>query len=130
MPFIYNINKEQNLIQVKCSGNISLDELTKNMTKTNLDPNLTPAMNTLVDISNAVFDFNYEELDKLRDYIKATEQIHGKVKWAVVLKPDDTQYSAKLQMFQDINKVHGIDIQIRGFEKTQDALKWLQSEKE
>ena len=72
MQFIYNINKEQNLIQVKCSDNISLDEVIKKMTKINNDPNLRPGMNTLVDISNAVFDFNYEELDKLRDYIKAT----------------------------------------------------------
>ena len=66
MQFIYNINKEQNLIQVKCSDNISLDEVIKKMTKINNDPNLRPGMNTLVDISNAVFYFN------LRDYNKAT----------------------------------------------------------
>ena len=128
MEFIYNINKERNLIHVKCTGNISFDELIKNMTKVNNDPNFRHGMNTLADISKAIFDFNYDELDKLRSFTQTTERIRGKVKWAVVIKSNDTQYTVKFRMFQDINKVHGVGIQTRGFNTFKDAFEWLQSE--
>ena len=70
----------------------------------------------------------YEDLYKFRSFTQSTERIRGKVKWAVVVKPNDTQYTAKLRMFQEMNKVHGVGIQTRGFNTTKDALEWLQTE--
>ncbi|MHA2219793.1 MAG: hypothetical protein ACXACY_28140 [Candidatus Hodarchaeales archaeon] len=128
MKVIYNIDKEKNLIKAKCSGNTSLDKVIETMTEIYNNPNFKTGMNAISDITEVYFDFSYNEFYELLNFNEATEQIRGKVKWAIILKPGDSHHMNLIRMFNEMNKVHGLRIQTQGFNAEVDALEWLHSE--
>jgi hypothetical protein len=82
----YNIDTEKNIIFTRIKGEINLINLLIHMTNVENDKKFKKELNTLVDLTKAFININFDELSQLKVHFKEKEKIRGCCKWAVLHK--------------------------------------------
>ena len=82
----YSIDTQENLLRLQAWGELTADGLIGLLNRAQADPQYRPEMNALADYREANGEWDYSEIQKLRDYILRVE-VPCEVRWAAVLKP-------------------------------------------
>ena len=82
----YLIDQQENLLRLQAWGQLSGDALIDLLNRAQADPHYRPEMNAIADYREANGEWDYSEIQKLRDYILRVE-VPCEVRWAAVLKP-------------------------------------------
>jgi hypothetical protein len=123
MKFSYIIDKEKNLIYLKCKGKMSVGELVEPTNNIISDPLFKKGMNTIADLTEARIDTGYNEVKLFREYVKTIQDIRGPCKWAVITQKD-LVYGI-VRMFMAISEELIIKTQV--FKNFEEAIKWVSS---
>ena len=117
----YNIDTEKNIIFTRLEGQINSFNLLIHMNEVENDKKFKKRLNTLVDLTEAFININFDELSQLKIYFKEKEKIRGDCKWAVLHK-DKTIFNFVSMVLSEINLSK---IKIKLFQNKQEALEWL-----
>jgi hypothetical protein len=117
----YNIDAVKNIIFTRMVGKINLFNLLIHMNKIENDKKFKKGLNTLVDMSEAFININFDELSQLKSHFKEKEKIRGGCKWAVLHKDKTVFNFVSIILFEiELSK-----IKIKLFKSKQKALEWL-----
>ena len=125
MQSSYQIDDE-NIIHATFPGEFTANEIITHSNTVHSDPKFHKGMNTIADITNAIFDWNYWDVESLRNYVKSIEEIRGECKWAVVVCKRGITY-AVARVFIVIYEAFSPNIEVRLFNNKEDGLKWLKT---
>ena len=122
----YYIDQTKNLLVLKRVGPISVtDDITLHKVVL-ADPKYRKGMNSLIDMTEATYDWGLQEMDQFRTYINAIAKQIGARKWALVSDGGVTQANAKLFLVLHDLQPHGLTIKL--FSNKFEAIKWLAKE--
>jgi hypothetical protein len=65
----YSIDTQENLLRLQAWGELTADGLIQLLNRAQADPQYSPEMNALADYREAKGEWDYSEIQKLRDYI-------------------------------------------------------------
>lgn len=82
MKFQYQISRDENLIRLTCSGDISIDEVIDHMNRVHKDPDFRTGMNTIADLSGARLEMSFMEINCYKEFVQKIESVRGNCKWA------------------------------------------------
>ena len=119
----YYIDEARNLVVLEKVGKISVEEDIAQHKLIVADPKYRKGMNSLIDMTKAVYDWGLQDMDRFRTYINAVAKQIGNRKWALVSDGGITQANAKLFVVLHDLQPHGLTIKL--FPNKFDAIKWL-----
>jgi len=122
----YYIDETKSLLVLKRVGPISVDDDIALHKVILADPKFRKGMNSLIDMTDATYDWGLQEMDQFRTYINAVAKQIGARKWALVSNGGVTQANAKLFTVLHDLQPHGLAIKL--FSNKFEAIKWLGSE--
>jgi hypothetical protein len=125
MELSYSIDAEEKLLRLQAWGQVTVEGLIDLLNRAQKDPRYTPDMNSLGDYREAHGQWDYSEIQRLRDYILRVE-VPCEVRWAGVLKPGSL--AAAGHMLIVISEALGSRIKMRMFDDPQHALRWIRRE--
>lgn len=86
MEWSYSIDSNEHLVSMKVSGEVTADALIDLMGQAGDDPAFAPGMSAIADYRDAYGEWDYSEIQKLRDHVAQIVVPH-EVRWAAVVKP-------------------------------------------
>ncbi len=122
----YYIDERKNLLVLTRTGLISVDDDVAMHKVVLADPNYKKGMNSLIDMTDATYDWGLQEMDQFRQYINSMAKQIGVRKWAIVSNGGITQANAKLFTVLHDLQPHGLTIKL--FTNKFEAIKWLTKE--
>lgn len=125
MELRYSIDAEEKLLRLQAWGEMTVDGLIDLLNRAQQDPRYTPDMNSLGDYREAHGQWDYSEIQRLRDYILRVE-VPCEVRWAGVLKPGSLAAAGHVLIV--ISEALGSRIKMRMFDDPQHALRWIRRE--
>src|SRR5688572_12605569 len=125
MAFSYSIDAQENLLRLQADGQMTVEGLIDLLNRAQADPQFRPEMNALADYREASGEWDYSEIQKLRDYILRVE-VPCEVRWAAVLKPGTLAAAGHVLIV--ISEAVGVRIKMRMFDDTQRAMRWIRRE--
>jgi hypothetical protein len=125
MELSYSIDAQENLLRLQAWGELTVDGLIDVLNRAQADPAFHPGMNSLGDYREAHGQWDYSEIQRLRDYIMRVE-VPCEVRWAGVLKPGSLAASGHVLIL--ISEAVGARIKMRMFDDPQQALRWIRRE--
>ena len=125
MELSYSIDAEEKLLRLQAWGQVTVDGLIDLLNRAQQDPRYTPDMNSLGDYREAHGQWDYSEIQRLRDYILRVE-VPCEVRWAGVLKPGSLAAAGHVLIV--ISEAVGSRIKMRMFDDPQHALRWIRRE--
>ncbi|MBI4792190.1 MAG: PAS domain-containing protein [Deltaproteobacteria bacterium] len=84
----FRIVPEKNLIHVMCNGHFSVEEIKKGAASLYADPQFRQGMDSIVDLSRATLEIDFDKFNALAAFIKANEQMRGKCRVGVIVTSD------------------------------------------
>jgi hypothetical protein len=121
----YSIDQQENLLRLQAWGQLSCDALIDLLNRAQADPHYRPEMNAIADYREANGEWDYSEIQKLRDYILRVE-VPCEVRWAAVLKPGSLAAAGHVMIV--ISEAGGVRIKLRMFDDPQGAMRWIRRE--
>jgi hypothetical protein len=125
MELSYSIDAEEKLLRLQAWGEVTVDGLIDLLNRAQQDPRYTPDMNSLGDYREAHGQWDYSEIQRLRDYILRVE-VPSEVRWAGVLKPGSLAAAGHVLIV--ISEAVGSRIKMRMFDDPQRAMRWIRRE--
>ncbi len=125
MKFSYYFDKSRNLIVVEKSGPVSVDEDIDLIAKIRADANYQKGMNSIIDMTSAVYDWGMKDIDRFRMHVHEMAREMGPTKWALVSNGGVTLSNAKLYIM--LHEVRPTNLNLKLFTARFDAIKWLES---
>jgi len=125
MELSYSIDAGDKLLRLQAWGEMTVDGLIDLLNRARADPRYTPDMNSLGDYREAHGEWDYSEIQRLRDYILRVE-VPCEVRWAGVLKPGSLAAAGHVLIV--ISEALGARIKMRMFDDPQHALRWIHRE--
>ncbi len=125
MEFSYSIDVQENLLRLQAWGEVTVDGLIDLLNRARADARFRPDMNSLGDYREAHGEWDYSEIQRLRDYIQRVE-VPCEVRWAGVLRPGSLAAAGHVLIL--ISEAVGSRIRMRMFDDTQQALRWIRRE--
>lgn len=125
MKFSYYFDKTRNLIVVEKQGPVTVDEDIESIAKIRADANYRPGMNSIIDLTGAVYDWGMKDIDRFRMHVHEMAKEMGPTKWALVSNNGVTLSNAKLYVM--LHEVRPSNLNLRLFTARFDAIKWLES---
>jgi hypothetical protein len=125
MELSYSIDAGEKLLRLQAWGEVTVDGLIDLLNRARADPRYTPDMNSLGDYREAHGEWDYSEIQRLRDYILRVE-VPCEVRWAGVLKPGSLAAAGHVLIL--ISEAVGARIRMRMFDDPQHALRWIHRE--
>jgi hypothetical protein len=121
----YSIDTQENLLRLQAWGELTADGLIGLLNRAQADPQYRSEMNALADYREAKGEWDYSEIQKLRDYILRVE-VPCEVRWAAVLKPGSLAAAGHVLIV--ISEAVGVRIKMRMFDDPQYAMRWIRRE--
>jgi hypothetical protein len=125
MQLKYSIDTQENLLRLYAWGEMKVDGLIAVLNQARADPQFRPDMNSLGDYREANGEWDFSEIQKLRDYILRVE-VPCEVRWAAVLKPGSLAAAGHVLIV--ISEALGARIRMRMFDDPQRAMRWIRRE--
>ena len=125
MELSYSIDVEEKLLRLQAWGKVTVDGLIDVLNRAQADPRYRPDMNSLGDYREAHGEWDFSEIQRLRDYILRVE-VPCEVRWAGVLKPGSLAAAGHVLIV--ISEAVGARIKMRMFDDPQQALRWIRRE--
>jgi hypothetical protein len=125
MELSYSIDAQDRLLRLQAWGKVTVDGLIDVLNRAQADPRYRPDMNSLGDYREAHGEWDYSEIQRLRDYILRVE-VPCEVRWAGVLKPGSLAAAGHVLIV--ISEAVGSRIKMRMFDDPQQALRWIRRE--
>jgi hypothetical protein len=125
MELSYSIDAEEKLLRLQAWGKVTVDGLIDVLNRAQADPRYRSDMNSLGDYREAHGEWDYSEIQRLRDYILRVE-VPCEVRWAGVLKPGSLAAAGHVLIV--ISEALGARIKMRMFDDPQHALRWIRRE--
>ncbi len=120
---IYTIDEKKRIVNTKCTGEITLEELKDHADSVIHDPRFQKGMNSISDIRDADLEYSFSTFSSFRDHIRPLEQIRNKFKWTIII---NTQKSPDaIELFQTIAADGMFSIKL--FENRNEAENWISS---
>jgi hypothetical protein len=121
MKYWYVIDKDNNLIFLKCRGKIKAEDFEKPTTDILSNVLFEKGMNTIVDLREAKSFFDGKDITQFRGFLESIQDVRGQCKWAVIAIKD------KLHEFIELLSLISADlkIDIAPFRNYKDAVKWI-----
>ena len=123
----YSIDQQDNLLRLQAWGQLGVDGLIDLLNRAQADPHYRREMNAIADYREANGEWDYSEIQKLRDYILRVE-VPCEVRWAAVLKPGTLAAAGHVLIV--ISEAVGVRIKMRMFDDPQQAMRWIRREGE
>lgn len=123
MESTYSIDSQAHLVRLKVSGELPADRLIGLLQRAGADPQYVPGMSVLADYREAHGDWDYSEIQRLRDYVVQVSADH-ELRWAAVVSPGSLAAAGHLLIV--ISEAVGAKVKIQLFEDPQRALQWLE----
>ena len=123
MPSSYIIDEEVNVVHVKYSGTITVSEQMAIINAVLADPKFRAGMDSVSDLTEAIYNWNLNDIDLFRAYVDTITTATGKCKWALVSQGGITGATAKT--FMILHEIYADLIMVRLFSNRDDALKWI-----
>ena len=121
----YSIDQQENLLRLQAWGELTCDGLINLLNRAQADPQYRPEMNAIADYREANGEWDFSEVQKLRDYILQVE-VPCEVRWAAVLKPGSLAAAGHVLIV--ISEAVGVRIKMRMFDDPQYAMRWIRRE--
>jgi hypothetical protein len=121
----YSIDTKQNLVQMKASGEVTVDGVIDLLNRATGDPRFVPGMCAISDYREAHGCWDYSEIQRLRDYLLRFPVDRG-VRWAGVLKPGELAAAGHLLIL--ISEALDAPVKMNIFEEPEQALRWVRGE--
>lgn len=125
MELSYWIDVQEKLLRLKAWGEVTADGLIDLLNQARADPRFTPDMNSLGDYREAHGNWDYSEIQRLRDYILRID-VPCEVRWAGVLRPGSLAAAGHVLIL--ISEAVGSRIKMRMFDDPHQALRWIRRE--
>lgn len=125
MELSYSIDAQEKLLRLQAWGEVTVDGLIGLLNRAQADPGFQPDMNSLGDYREARGEWDFSEIQRLRDHILRVE-VPCEVRWAAVLKPGSLAAAGHVLIV--ISKAVGARIKMRMFDDPQQALRWIRRE--
>ncbi len=126
MKSSFYFDKTRNLIVIEKNGPVSVDEDIALISKIRADANYQPGMNSIIDMSTAVYDWGMKDIDRFRMHVHEMAKEMGPTKWALVSNGGVTLSNAKLYVM--LHEVRPSNLNLKLFTARFDAIKWLESD--
>jgi hypothetical protein len=123
--YSYYFDNAKNLVVVKKVGPVTVAEDIEFINKVLADPKFRKGMSSTSDLTEAVYDWSMQDIDKFRSYVSSILDRLGKCKWALISKGGITTTNARL--FILLHDVNVENLKIKLFSNNFDAIKWLSS---
>lgn len=120
----YSISTSEGLVRVQIWGELRADDLIKLMGRIAADPKHDPSMGAIVDLREAHGDWDYSEIQRLRDYVARIARPDQQRRWAAVVSPGTLVAAAHVLIV--ISEPVAGSIRMQLFEDGQAALRWVQ----
>jgi hypothetical protein len=118
---VYSIDKKNRIINTKCTGNLTLEELKAHATTVVQDQKFQKGMNSISDFRDADLEHSFLALSAFREYLRPYEQKRDKFKWALIV---NTQKGpSAISLFQTLLQ-DGI-FTMKLFTNRNDAESWI-----
>jgi len=125
MESSYSIDAQENLLRLHAWGEFTVDTLIGLLNQARADPGYRPGMNSLGDYREARGEWDFSEIQRLRDYILRVE-VPREVRWAAVLRPGSLAAAGHVLIV--ISEALEARIKMRMFDDPQQALRWIRHE--
>jgi hypothetical protein len=125
MELSYSIDAAEKLLRLQAWGKVTVDGLIDVLNRAQADPRYRPDMDSLGDYREAHGEWDFSEIQRLRDYIQRVE-VPCEVRWAGVLKPGSLAAAGHVLIV--ISEALGTRIKMRMFDDPQQALRWIRRE--
>jgi hypothetical protein len=125
MELSYSIDSQEKLLRLQAWGEVTVDGLIGLLNRAQADPGYRPDMDSLGDYREARGEWDFSEIQRLRDYILRVE-VPCEVRWAAVLKPGSLAAAGHVLIV--ISEAVGARIKMRMFDDPQQALRWIRRE--
>jgi hypothetical protein len=126
MKSSFYFDKSRNLIVVEKTGTVSVDEDIALITKIRADASYRPGMNSIIDMTTAIYDWGMKDIDRFRLHVHEMAKEMGPTKWALVSNGGVTLSNAKLYVM--LHEVRPSNLNLKLFTARFDAIKWLESD--
>ncbi len=120
----YSINASEGMVHVQVWGELRADDLIKLMRRIGSDPRHRPDMGAIIDLREAHGQWDYSEIQRLRDYVARIAGPHGQRRWAAVVSPGTLVAAAHVLIV--ISEPVAGSIRMQLFEDMHSALRWVQ----
>lgn len=125
MESSYSIDRQANLIRLQVWGELNAESLIELLERAGQDPDYVPGMNAIGDYRHAHGQWDYCEIQRLRDFMMHIA-VPGEVRWAAVMRPGDLAAAGHLLIL--ISEAVGGHIRMKIFEEPAEALRWVRRE--
>jgi hypothetical protein len=125
MELSYSIDAQAKLLRLHAWGEVTVDGLIGLLNQARADPDYRPDMDSLGDYREARGEWDFSEIQRLRDYILRVE-VPCEVRWAAVLKPGSLAAAGHVLIV--ISEALGTRIRMQMFDDPQQALRWIRRE--
>lgn len=125
MESSYSIDAAHNLMRLKVWGELTAESLMELLNQARADPQYVPGMHSIADYREAYGNWDYSEIQRLRDYLVRIA-VPCEVRWAAIVKPGNLAAAGHVLIL--ISEAVGSDIRMRLFEEPAAALRWVRGE--
>ena len=125
MELSYSIDAQEKLLRLQAWGEITVDGLIGLLNQARADPRYRLDMDSLGDYREARGEWDFSEIQRLRDYILHVE-VPCEVRWAALLRPGSLAAAGHVLIV--ISEAVGARIKMRMFDDPQQALRWIRRE--
>ena len=125
MALSYSIDAQAKLLRLQARGEVTVEGLIDVLNRAQADPAFRPDMDSLGDYREAHGEWDFSEIQRLRDYILRVE-VPCEVRWAAVLKPGSLAAAGHVLIV--ISEAVGVRIKMRMFDDPQRAMRWIRHE--
>lgn len=124
MEFSYTLLPNEQLLRFQSCGCVSADRLIEAIRKIGSDRAYRPGMPVFADFREAhTTDWDYSEIQRLRDYLVRISRTWARARWAAIVKPGSLEAVGHTVIV--ITEALDAHITIRLFDDPQAALTWL-----
>jgi hypothetical protein len=121
MKYWYVIDKDNNLIYLKCRGKIKAEDFEKPTTDILSNVLFEKGMNTIVDLTEAKVFCEGKDITLFREFMESIQDIRGSCKWAIIAPKVKTyEFVELLSLISD-----ELNIDIEPFRDYKNAVKWI-----
>jgi hypothetical protein len=104
LPITYQLDQESALVQTRCRGDVTFEEVADHFRELGAEPDLPPRLDVLLDLRETS---SLPETGQIRDLMLELEQLQGRVKWGAwaVVASNDAMFGIA-RMFQVFAEGH------------------------
>ncbi len=121
----YSIDPEAQLVRLTVHGEITAAGLIDVMTRVGADPRFVNGMSAIADLREASGEWDYSEIQRLRDFLVSLD-MPREVRWAAVVRAGRLVSVGRVLIV--ISEALNARIRIKMFDAPASALRWVQED--